>query len=306
MLTAVNASISTPVWPATLTSAVTRTPQGSRLTAKSTPALVMGSGWQRGMSSWVFLAAMMPARRAVASTSPFLAVPASSKASVAGRMATKPSARAERCVMLLAETSTMRASPLALRWVSFVMPACPPLRAARVDGGATPSRRATLNGARSWSTQQRARGGSHVRLAHQPFTHQESVHAGLGEPRQIGGAGDAALGHDDAVIGNARRQPLGGVERRLEGVEVAVVNADHAAIQAQRAVELASVVHFRDGIHIPGLGVGAQRAGGHVINRGHDDQDAVGAKRPRLGHLIAVEHEILAQHRQRRGRARLA
>ena len=33
--------------------------------------------------------------------------------------------------------------------------------------------------------------------------------------------------------------------------------------------------------------------------RRHDDQDAVGAPGARLDHLIGVEHEILAQHRQR-------
>ena len=41
-----------------------------------------------------------------------------------------------------------------------------------------------------------------------------------------------------------------------------------------------------------------------VVDRGHDDQDAVGALGARLRHLIGVEHEILAQHRQRGRRAR--
>ena len=40
----------------------------------------------------------------------------------------------------------------------------------------------------------------------------------------------------------------------------------------------------------------------------HDEQDAVGAERPRLDHLVGVEDEVLAQHRQRhrlRGRAQV-
>ena len=123
--TAVSASISTPVWPPTFTSAVTRMPVGSRESSKSTLALVMASGWHSGISSCVFLAAMMPAMRAAASTSPFLASPCSTSASVADAMATKPSARAVRCVVALSETSTMRASPLSLRWVSLVMFALP-------------------------------------------------------------------------------------------------------------------------------------------------------------------------------------
>ena len=98
----------------------------------------MASGWQSGISSCVFLAAMMPAMRAAASTSPFLASPVSISASVAGAMATKPSARAVR-VAALSDTSTMRASPLSLRWVSLVMRfvrVSPPLVGRGWGGGA--------------------------------------------------------------------------------------------------------------------------------------------------------------------------
>src|SRR6202161_2680062 len=69
------------------------------------------------MSSAVRLAAMMPAMRAVASTSPFLALPDTIKASVASLMTTRPSAIAVRSVAALADTSTIRASPLASIWV---------------------------------------------------------------------------------------------------------------------------------------------------------------------------------------------
>ena len=48
-----------------------------------------------------------------------------------------------------------------------------------------------------------------------------------------------------------------------------------------------------------------QRARGFVVDRGHDDEDAVGAPGARLQHLIGIEQEILAQDRQRRRRARL-
>ena len=43
-----------------------------------------------------------------------------------------------------------------------------------------------------------------------------------------------------------------------------------------------------------------------VVERRHDDEDAIGAGRARLRHLVGVVHEILAQHRQRAGRARRA
>ena len=48
-----------------------------------------------------------------------------------------------------------------------------------------------------------------------------------------------------------------------------------------------------------------ERARGLVVDRGHDDEDAVGAPGARLEHLIGIEEEILAQDRQRRRRARL-
>ena len=41
-----------------------------------------------------------------------------------------------------------------------------------------------------------------------------------------------------------------------------------------------------------------------VGDGGHDDEDAVGAPGARLVDLVGLEHEILAQRRQRHGRAR--
>ena len=38
----------------------------------------------------------------------------------------------------------------------------------------------------------------------------------------------------------------------------------------------------------------------------HDQENAVGTERPRLRHLVGVEGEVLAQHRQGNGRARRA
>ena len=41
-----------------------------------------------------------------------------------------------------------------------------------------------------------------------------------------------------------------------------------------------------------------------VGDRGHDDEDAVGAPGPRLVHLVGIEHEILAQRGEGGGVAR--
>ena len=116
--TAVSASISTPVWPLVRTRAVTESPPSSSATRTSTLDSI--SGWQSGISSLVFLAAMMPAISAVARTSPFLASPERARASVSGVMRTKPSATASRVVTALSETSTMWARPVSSIWVSLL------------------------------------------------------------------------------------------------------------------------------------------------------------------------------------------
>ena len=86
--------------------------------AHSTFAFVMLSGWHMGMSVLVCLAAMTPATRAHASTSPFDALPSTMSASVSGCMAMKPSATATRSVSAFCDTSTMRTSPCSSIWVS--------------------------------------------------------------------------------------------------------------------------------------------------------------------------------------------
>jgi signal transduction protein with GAF and PtsI domain len=105
------------VRPETFTRAVTRMPAGSFMGSKSTVTWESASGWHSGMSSWVRLAAMIPASRAVARTSPFLASPSSMRLSVSLCMETKPSATAIRSVTSLSATSTICASPRSFRWV---------------------------------------------------------------------------------------------------------------------------------------------------------------------------------------------
>ena len=88
MLTAVNASISTPVAAVMRAEAVMTTRSRAAGMAKSTAQWVMGNGWQRGMSVAGFLAAMMPAMRAVAKTFP-LAMPSLLDGGDGGRSASE-------------------------------------------------------------------------------------------------------------------------------------------------------------------------------------------------------------------------
>src|SRR5215467_5452442 len=201
----------------------------------STAILESASGWQSGMSSLVFLPAMMPAMRAAPSTSPFLASPLSTRSSVAGVITTRPSATAMRSVAGFADTSTMRASPLWPRWVS--LPATGLLRRA-----GKPLRAA----------EQGARRGRHVGLAHQALADQESAHADAGERVEIGGGEDPTLRYGDAACRNTRRKALAGRQRGLEGAQITVVDADEPRAQLERALELGVVVHFKQHIHVMG------------------------------------------------------
>ncbi len=94
-------------------------PGGTSGRSKSTETASIGSGWQSGISSPVRLAAMMPATRATASTSPLGTAPAAMAASVVGCNKTCPAAVASRAVGDLWPTSTIAARPAASTCVSF-------------------------------------------------------------------------------------------------------------------------------------------------------------------------------------------
>src|ERR1700694_284320 len=112
---AVRASISTPVRP--VTRAVARIRPPSSTSSKSTATLVIGSGWQSGMSSAVRLAAMIPATRATPRASPLASSESRIARSVSGAILTRHSAVASRRVSALAPPSTIRAAPDSSRWV---------------------------------------------------------------------------------------------------------------------------------------------------------------------------------------------
>ncbi len=119
-LTAVIASISTPVRSTVRAVATQRTPTSVVSSATVTPD--RGIGWHSGMSSHVRLAAWMPAICAIVSTSPFFARRSRTAASASGDREICPEARASRAVGTLSDTSTMRASPASSTWVSGMRP----------------------------------------------------------------------------------------------------------------------------------------------------------------------------------------
>ncbi|MNH30385.1 hypothetical protein D3C79_906770 [compost metagenome] len=115
-LAAVRASISTPVAPSSAQVAMIRTESGATALS-STLTAVSSSGWHSGISSWVRLAAMIPAIRDTAKTSPLGWPPVQISARVSGFIRTQASAIASRRVSGLLLTSTMCAWPRLSRWV---------------------------------------------------------------------------------------------------------------------------------------------------------------------------------------------
>lgn len=108
--TAVSASISTPVGATVRTQDTTRIlPVSGR--EKSTVACESGMGWHRGRIRGVALAAMIPAMRATARTSPLGTFPPRTILQEEGERRTHPSATASRSVAGFPEMSAMTAVP---------------------------------------------------------------------------------------------------------------------------------------------------------------------------------------------------
>src|SRR4030042_6946655 len=77
--------------------------------------------WHRGISREGFLAAMMPARRAAAQTSPLGSLRASNRGKTLGPPSTRQPATAWRRVTGLSATSTILSWPVSSRWVKSLM-----------------------------------------------------------------------------------------------------------------------------------------------------------------------------------------
>src|SRR5262245_24510346 len=259
------------------------------------------------MRPWVRLAAMMPARRAAPSTSPFMALPSSTTSRVALLMITRPSAIAMRSVIPLAVTSTMRASPRWSVWVSGL--------AAWGGSGGLSARAGTVFLARpaaaffcraiallrcrtvGTAREQCLRCGRNIRLAHQAFADQECRNPGALEARKIGRGIESALGYHNPVRGNFRRQLFADCKRRAERPQIAIVDADQPRFQLERSLQFNFIMNFNQDIHTVGEGRLLDVARSTVINSGHDDQNAIGTQRAGFHHLIRLVDEILSQDR---------
>ncbi len=139
-----------------------------------------------------------------------------------------------------------------------------------------------------------------IRLAHEGLADQERMHAGIAHQRDVGRRQDAAFGDQHAVARHRVLQVERGLQRHLEGAQVAVVDAEQARRHRQRTLEFVEVVHLDQHVHAEFAGDEGELRQLHVIQRRGDQQHAVGAERARLVHLVRIDDEILAQHRQAR------
>ena len=123
--------------------------------------------------------------------------------------------------------------------------------------------------------------------------------------REISGNRQAGFRDDHAIGGNELRQAAGRVQGRFKGVQIAIVDPDHLAFEQGRTFELWGIVYFDQNIHAPVERSRLKLLCLAVRDRGHDDQDTIRPQSARLGNLIGVVHEILAQRGQGAGGASL-
>ena len=90
----------------------------------------------------------------------------------------------------------------------------------------------------------------------------------------------------------------------LQRRQVAVVDPDQPGAERRGALELGLVVNLDQRREPEPRAVSCSRSSSALVERGHDQQDRVGARRQRLVELVGVDDEVLAQDRQRRSRAR--
>lgn len=118
--------------------------------------------------------------------------------------------------------------------------------------------------------------------------HQLDVRRGL----------DPALGDQHHVVrqhrSDHRRQRHVDVERP----QIAVVDPEQRGARGERDLRLAHGVDLDQRVELIGLRRGEQLGELRRRERGHDQEHRIRTRRARLGHLVAIDQEVLAQERQ--------
>jgi len=118
----------------------------------------------------------------------------------------------------------------------------------------------------------------------------------VAEAREIITREDAALADHDPVLRDERRKIARSSRASSRRSSDAIVDPDHARLSfSARAARPSSCTSMSASRRSDAASSSARRLGSY---RRHDDQDAIRAPGARLGHLIRLEHEVLAQRGQ--------
>ena len=182
-------------------------------------------------------------------------------------MTTRPSATATRSVAALAETSTMRASPRAIEMgerlggLRHAIAAVGPRAQRRACARASSARVAAATS--FWRIRL-----SPTRKVEMPTAASRARSAGVKMPLS------PTMMRSRGTSGASRSLIASVVSKVLQ---VAVVDADEPRFQPQRALELGFVMDFDQHVHAEACAAASSRARSVVVDRGHDDEDAIGA-----------------------------
>ena len=120
---------------------------------------------------------------------------------------------------------------------------------------------------------------------------------GLDIRANVADIADPGLSDRDDLVAKDRADPGKGRPVDIEGLEVAGVDPDDAGPGVQSAAGLLRVVDLDQRGHPQAVHLAEQAGQGRLVERGDDEQDEVGAVGSRLEHLVGVDDEVLAQHR---------
>lgn len=140
---------------------------------------------------------------------------------------------------------------------------------------------------------------------HQGAAYQKSVKARLLQVLQLGGGGNAALGHFQTLFGQFSGQREGMAHVGVERAQVAVVDAHHVGPGFQ-AGHFRGVVQLQQYLQPQVVGLRRQSAAHGRRQYGGNEQHRVGSGGPRLQQLVFGTDEVLAQYGQLAEVARLA
>ena len=135
----------------------------------------------------------------------------------------------------------------------------------------------------------------------QGLAHQQRVIARSGQRRRVVGAADAGLGDAHHARRHQRRHAPSPGLVDLEGDEVALVDAHQVGLDPQRPLELGLVVDLDEHVEADLAGQLMEVGELGVVERGGDQQHAVGAHDAGVAHVAGIDREVLAQHRPSTG-----